>query len=469
MNFKRIGRILICLLLVCALVVGLSPIKAQAVVVPQSGMYPEEIVIRAVVGAIGVLAGEDPSAFDDICNSIRALWDAAGYIVTGCVQLFNFANGNGPLYIRQDLIEMARDYLWDSGAIVSAPYELQVKNYTFTSSGPINTFESQVYQAGTGDKYYRYVNVYSPGNLNVSPSGLSGTTIEIDGVKYLCRVVNLGGGFVYDETLPTGYGDSLVTEYINTNGFTELEVSEGLVAAYIGVHGVALSSAYPSWIPTQIYDEELGVDVDHYPLGLGQTVEQTMGMTQEQIWSGEILGELEEIQQTQVTQSFLQQLLQQPIQTLGSILEELISIPGKILGGLGQILIDVLTYLFVPAQDFLQLKIQALVQEFGYLEPIISLGDTFKAYFTGVNPTPPVIWIDLGASAWYPMGGRVKFIDLTWYAQYKPTVDGIIGAFLWLWLLWRLFQNAPGIVRGASGMFGKPDSHPDSSFSTRSE
>ena len=110
-------------------------------------------------------------------------------------------------------------------------------------------------------------------------------------------------------------------------------------------------------------------------------------------------------------------------------------------------------------------KFQVLTDTFTYLEPIISLGDTFKAYLSGVNPTPPVIWIDLGASQWHSLGGRVKFIDLTWYAQYKPTVDGILGAFLWLCLLWRLFQAAPGIVQGASGFFGNADPHPDGSFS----
>lgn len=143
-----------------------------------------------------------------------------------------------------------------------------------------------------------------------------------------------------------------------------------------------------------------------------------------------------------------------------NILSAIAAVPQAIVSGIKNVLIE----LFVPDPEYLPNKVQALVQEFGYLEPIIALGDTFKAYFTGVSPTPPVIWIDLGASAWYPMGGRVKFIDLTWYAQYKPTVDGIIGAFLWLWFLWRLLQAAPGIIQGSSGFFGNPDPHPDSSF-----
>ena len=143
-----------------------------------------------------------------------------------------------------------------------------------------------------------------------------------------------------------------------------------------------------------------------------------------------------------------------------NILSAIAAVPQAIIAGIQ----TVLQNLFVPDPDYFSNKIRSLVDKFGYLEPIISLGDTFKVYLTGVNPTPPVIWIDLGASAWYPLGGRVKFIDLTWYAQYKPTVDGIIGAFLWLWFLWRLLQAAPGIIQGSSGIFGNPDPHPDKSF-----
>ena len=168
-----------------------------------------------------------------------------------------------------------------------------------------------------------------------------------------------------------------------------------------------------------------------------------------------ILGTAEEINATinELPNTFFGQL---PV-----ILSAIAAVPEAILAGLRSLFQE----LFVPSQEYLNNKLQDLVNAYPYLQPIISLGDTFKAYLNGVNPTAPVIWIDLGASQWHPLGGRVKFIDLTWYAQYKPTVDGILGAFLWLCLLWRLFQAAPGIVQGASGFFGNADPHPDGSFS----
>lgn len=479
MNFKRIGRLLVCFVLICALLINVSPIKAHATTVPNFGMFPEEIVVRSVVHALGIYAGENPDFFDGICNAIRDLWDQAGYIVSGCVK--SIAAFNGVTYCARDLIEMARDYILEQ-AIIQYKYP-KFREDVYVDPDALALAESAQYGffsytlgvSGALAGRYGFVLCYSnesPIKVTYQDSFGNGYKIETVDSSATAYVFSRAGGWdevkgiIYSQNTSIRLVDSC---FIGVADPDEYSTEHDLQLGYVGSPGLALEDAYPSWVPVQFEDEALGTITDYLPLGLGATLDQTLGMTQDQIWAGQIVGELELIQQNQVTQTFLQQLLHQPIQTLGRILEEVISIPGKILGGLGQILIDVLTYLFVPAQDFLQLKIQALVQEFGYLEPIISLGDTFKVYFTGVNPTPPVIWIDLGASAWYPMGGRVKFIDLTWYAQYKPTVDGIIGAFLWLWLLWRLFQSAPGIVRGASGVFGKPDSHPDSSFSTHSE
>lgn len=45
-------------------------------------------------------------------------------------------------------------------------------------------------------------------------------------------------------------------------------------------------------------------------------------------------------------------------------------------------------------------------------------------------------------------------MDLTWYAEYKGTVDGILSAFILLWFVWRVFLSLPGIIAGTSGFWG---------------
>ena len=39
--------------------------------------------------------------------------------------------------------------------------------------------------------------------------------------------------------------------------------------------------------------------------------------------------------------------------------------------------------------------------------------------------------------------------------DYKPKMDAILGAIIWLWLAWRVFLSVPGIINGASGVWGK--------------
>lgn len=65
----------------------------------------------------------------------------------------------------------------------------------------------------------------------------------------------------------------------------------------------------------------------------------------------------------------------------------------------------------------------------------------------------PSIPLDLGAAQsvyGFNYGGEVEMLDLSWYTPYKETVDKLVGGFLWLFFMWKLFQKAPGILSGAS-------------------
>ena len=77
----------------------------------------------------------------------------------------------------------------------------------------------------------------------------------------------------------------------------------------------------------------------------------------------------------------------------------------------------------------------------------VEIGREFFAQVAAnASGTPPDIKVNLGAanSAYgYNYGGEVVALDLSWYAQYKPTVDAIVGGFLWLLFLWALFKKAP--------------------------
>lgn len=143
------------------------------------------------------------------------------------------------------------------------------------------------------------------------------------------------------------------------------------------------------------------------------------------------------------------------------IVDAIVAVPQAILSGLKTLFLS----LFSPSADFMESKVTALKEKYPFVDTFSSLGVTFKSFFQNIGSKPPIIWIDLGAgSGWFPMGGRVKFLDLSWYSQFKPLMDNISGGFLWLWTGWRLFQSAPGIISGASGMFGQARTEHERSF-----
>lgn len=117
---------------------------------------------------------------------------------------------------------------------------------------------------------------------------------------------------------------------------------------------------------------------------------------------------------------------------------------------------------FVPAAGYWDAKIAACMAAFPLFNSIITTGHGLGGFFSGLGSRPPVIYIDLGNSASLAIGGTQKFLDLTWYAQYKPTVDTILSGFLWLLFAWRFFLRLPGLLRGEGGTIDRLGTYFDS-------
>ena len=95
-------------------------------------------------------------------------------------------------------------------------------------------------------------------------------------------------------------------------------------------------------------------------------------------------------------------------------------------------------------------KINDLTEKYDFAKQIAESGIEFKDWFMTLGEKPPIIYINLGAArGFYNMGGQVVFMYMTCYEEYKPTVDGILSAFLWLWFslphLHRAMQIIPPV------------------------
>lgn len=140
------------------------------------------------------------------------------------------------------------------------------------------------------------------------------------------------------------------------------------------------------------------------------------------------------------------------LEWIENIWEKLCEIPSTI----ANLFENLLSKLFAPAPDFIANKVESLKAKYPYLDTFLGLGTNLKGFFMNLGTKPPIIYIDLGsATGSYLFGGKTVFVDLTWYSQYKGLMDSIIGAFIWLWLAWRVFLSIPGIIQGEAGTWGQ--------------
>ena len=81
-------------------------------------------------------------------------------------------------------------------------------------------------------------------------------------------------------------------------------------------------------------------------------------------------------------------------------------------------------------------------------------GDILNEFFQDVQSgEPPKIVIDLSLSeSKYNWGASGYALDMSWYARYKPEVDSLLSAMMWLFFIWRVFVALPGIIDGTAGM-----------------
>ena len=190
------------------------------------------------------------------------------------------------------------------------------------------------------------------------------------------------------------------------------------------------------------------IDCQNWFQNLGDTITSALGALGTKLSTG--------------IQSIFDTLREFATQTFPAKMAEL----GQLISTLPQTIADAvkqtLTDLFVPSPNYWDAKIAACMAAFPLFNSIITTGRGLGGFFSGLGSRPPVIYIDLGNSASWAIGGTQKFLDLTWYAQYKPTVDTILSGFLWLLFAWRFFLRLPGLLRGEGGTIDRLGTYFDS-------
>ena len=185
-----------------------------------------------------------------------------------------------------------------------------------------------------------------------------------------------------------------------------------------------------------------------------ETLKTTIQTSFEWIW--EHLNTAFETLKTTIQTSFewLWQKLGAFFADVSGFLDNFWSMSLQALRSLGDYILNGIKSIFVPSEDFITEKLEAVKAKFPFVSSIIDTGKAIGLAFTGFYTEPPIIYAELhNATGSYYYGDRAVILDLRWYSEYKPTVDILISAFLWAVFCWRTFIKIPGIISGMPGDF----------------
>ena len=120
-----------------------------------------------------------------------------------------------------------------------------------------------------------------------------------------------------------------------------------------------------------------------------------------------------------------------------------------------ELLSDLFNFLFVPDDDCFNQFTDIFNTKLGFVTNIQDDVNDIKALLGGgevstLSNSAPYLSFNVN-SKYY--SGDLMIIDLSWYQPFKPFVDVILGSFMIIFLIVRLFVYLPSIIQ-ASGAFG---------------
>ena len=524
MNFKSIGRALMCLVLVACLIVNISPVKAKASATATAaivGMSAVTVACSLMLGC-GVLPGSDVNVFTYVANTLASNLESAGWVNDGLIDVYKLNDASYTFGVPQSVAEAVKDLLWTNDILACDAPALSLADSSYSEAiakcmeYPYFFF-AEALNASTGASY-GFSCGYSKYPITTGTQSFPCGTFNYVTATQLTVYNKTAGWYSYKNQGPFSNVSIHASGDVIEGVFSSLDLTLGDVAP----ESSSFADGYSTWagnaitIPGTAGDGS--DDIIVVPAG-NLALDDVTTQSQVDVWTG-ILLEDEVVETTPssptdpseegetipgagaVTATLLEKLFggisdkldltYTSIREIPELLKEFMldvktgfsELPskfaewfnniqtslelfvsgqltlGQLLGEFLSPLIDafrtLLQSLFAPSSDFIETKVDALVAKYPHFNVFIGLGTQLKSYFVSLGATPPIIYIDLGASDGDINWGddRFAFIDLSWYAEYKPTMDAILGGFIWLWLAWRVFLSLPGIISGASGAAG---------------
>ena len=311
---KRIFRLTVCFLLICCLLINISPIRAQAsgveAVFLSSVVVNPTIAVTAVLFGLGVMAvATATAAFTKLVDEVTADMVDKGLISSNGVDMYRSdADGAATYLVNQELVEAVREYLWENEVVSGEALPVGFLSYngfflpdvssvwTNKSTYPFGVifldtngrynlhFRSGDFKLGSGqssvsDGYGYYGHSTLSGESWATPyTGSSTYSVPLDSLIWSSHdILDTSGNVVFSASVP---------------GASALTVSDGLQIGEIAGRNQTFADGYSTWasgaktLPTLRDGVQTDAMSAYIALGMGLTQEETMAMTQAAVQSG---------------------------------------------------------------------------------------------------------------------------------------------------------------------------------------
>ena len=312
-SFKRpvAALVALCILCVSCFTIPVHAIGEEIVMIPAL-----QAMVSQLMG-LGLEANGGNDALTTFAQTLVELPEMSKYIVQNGGQYFvNAVKKNGLLYLPLEMIGITRARLYGKGdfsstlpIIVEHNFSTWTGNFNVSFYSPANqksyTFTSLPYNYSSYTGSYTLVGVVT-GKVDENTSHMSYQvyvyacnydsnwgSINSSGIK--CQYVTQLNtnplqttpniSFVtYNGTYP--YEDSITS--ISSSTSVSPDYSSNYNLGVTAPYDTSISDGYTTWASgaIDVPNTETGTDDKYFPVGVGSTLEGTLGKTQEEIWSG---------------------------------------------------------------------------------------------------------------------------------------------------------------------------------------
>lgn len=311
MNFKRIGRVLVCLLLVFCLIVNVSPIRAEAVSLSVMGtavsVVAWDVLAAAFIGC-GIAAAADRTDFDAVVDAAEDYYKSVGVIDSnGAMDIYSLQNAGFSYGLPIEFVQGLFDWTYETGIVLPNRgvwsshfrYEYNSMGYDYKCDSLMGCFA--------------FVDSVSPydGCVRVIYYNLTGDSISVENFN-ITYGYNYDGEWVAVDVHDSGYGvyyhdDNITSSSLSVpmenlgsydsdgNEWTLKTALEYMLQTTlydvtmtnVAPAGSTIAAGYEEWYENSVtIQDEDGNDVQVIPIGDAVTDAPASDYTQEEIWTG---------------------------------------------------------------------------------------------------------------------------------------------------------------------------------------